>query len=98
MALKRVFARDFLYKFILINVVIVCISFFIWGEFGLVKHFYLNREYAQKRQELVVLQQEVARLEEKLAAWQTDLFYVEKMAREELGMAYPNETVYILKS
>ena len=40
-------------------------------------------------------QQEIAQLIKELQAWQTDSFYKEKLAREQLHMARDNEEIYL---
>ena len=48
----------------------------------------------QLEAEIEQLQADNARITEGIAAMQTDPFYQEKIAREELNLALPDETIY----
>ena len=95
--MQRIIAKKFLYKFLILCIAIFSLSFLTWSEFGLIKHFRIKKEFCKKQHELIALQKEVKKLKKKLTAWKTDPFYIEKMAREELCMGYPNEVVYLFK-
>ena len=56
----------------------------LWGEEGRIK------------KELSELDTKIARLEEEKKLLQTDLTYLEKVIREELGLVRPGEMVYKL--
>jgi cell division protein FtsB len=48
-------------------------------------------------QDILVLKKEVQDLQEELVAWQTDPFYKEKVAREQLQMARPGEELFYIQ-
>ena len=79
-------------------VIILCVLV-LWIGFNFARNAYRNYRL---RVEIESLQREIAalelrnkQLEEEIANWQSPE-YVERAAREELGLVKPGETVYIL--
>jgi len=70
----------------------------MWGEFGIAKHYGLQRELNDKKIELLALRDEVTGIEREIDRWKKDSFYLEKMAREELGLGGKGEVVYLYPS
>ncbi len=87
--LKR--GKNIVYKF-------AVIAFLIYGLVSIVS---LNLDVASKEQELEDLNEQVMLLEQQNneALLQSELEenndYIEKVAREKLGYAYPNERIYV---
>jgi cell division protein FtsB len=96
--MKRYTIKDLVYKLVLFGFVFFCCSFFVFGEYGIVRHFSINKELYEKQRELSSLSDEIKALKQELVSWKTDPYYMEKIAREELGMGYKDEVVYLLKS
>ena len=78
---------------------VICLILVIWTAFHFAKNAYRNY---QLNQQILTLQKEIealrlrgAQLEEEIENWRSPE-YVERVAREELGLVKPGETVYIL--
>jgi cell division protein FtsB len=69
----------------------------VWSEFGLLQHYTVGQELASKQQELISMRSEIDSIKQEIACWKSDPFYLEKMAREELGMGYKNEVMYLTR-
>jgi len=76
------------------------IVFFSWaymsGGQGLQAIWLCEQENNALEQKIAQLQSEIGSLEHELQAWQHHPFYKEKIAREQLQMARPADTVYYL--
>lgn len=70
--------------------------FYLFGAQGLQALMQLKKQNVILHNELESMQQDVKDLEQKLQDWRTNLFYKEKIAREQLQMARPNEEIYFL--
>ena len=66
----------------------------MWGDRGLLAMWQRERDLILFDQQLVALKQENARLSEEIERLNTDLVYIEKIAREELGLVRPGEIVF----
>ena len=79
---------------IAINVAIV--GFFL---FSLLTYASLQTTYNDMKEELLLLQEEAAAYDEQIAQFENDLTcdmdhaFVERIARERLGLCYPNEVL-----
>jgi len=76
--------------------VVVCLGFYCFGAHGVQGLLALRKVTDQSKQELALLEAEVAGLEAELHAFNTHSFYKEKIAREQLQMARADEKVYYL--
>ncbi|MBO8169785.1 MAG: septum formation initiator family protein [Thermoanaerobacteraceae bacterium] len=78
------------------SLLLIFILGYVLFSFGQVyyKIYQLNTKKAALVQELKILQQENRALQEKLRLVQTDS-YIEKLAREELGLVKPGEKVLV---
>jgi cell division protein FtsB len=65
----------------------------IWGDRGLLAMWRMQQDLQRMAREIEVLEQENNRLGREVQRLQTDLGYIEKIAREELGMVRPGEIV-----
>lgn len=79
----------------------VCSSLFValalftaFGERGVFHLWRLNGEKKQLQEKNFLLQKENAALRDRVNRIRNDDLYLEKIAREELGLARPGETVY----
>ena len=70
------------------------VAVFIWQSFQIKK---MEGDYQQKKTELAAIQERNDRLQEHLDFYNSPgyMLYVEKVAREALGMAKPGETVIL---
>jgi len=67
------------------------------GKMGIARYRALHHELAMQQQSNAVLADEVAALRQRLHAWNTDPFQLEKHAREELLLGGADEIVYLIK-
>jgi cell division protein FtsB len=67
---------------------------FIFGEMGVVKYYRMKHQYAVVRKEMSALRQANIQLSREVHSLKTDAAYVERIARDKLGLARPGEIVY----
>ena len=94
-SVRRVRISSLLYQSVLLVFIASSLYFLVWSEFGLSRHYVANQGLRRSKLRFLVLKREVAGLEREIVAWKTDPFYLEKVAREELGMGYRDEVVYL---
>ncbi len=71
------------------------VYFFITGKDGLIAVYGLHRKTRAMQQEMKQLDEEIDSLRTEIERLKSDTAYIEKIAREKLGMARDNERVYI---
>lgn len=91
MRIKRVVLRLFL----LLEVVVFG-YIYLFGNNGLHALTKLKQETVLFEQEVDQLAREVTSLEDEIETWESDDFYKEKIAREQLQMARKNDEIYML--
>ncbi len=69
--------------------------FYYYGVCGMKDIYQLQQENEQIEQQIQMVQNEIVARECEVAAWQTDPFYKEKLAREQLHMAKEGEEIYL---
>ncbi len=67
---------------------------FILGEMGLVKYFRMKAQERATLDEVETLKQDNARLQREVRLLRNDPAYIERTARDKLGLARPGEIVY----
>ncbi len=67
---------------------------FVFGEMGLVKYYRMKAQYQALTQEIAELKQDNVRLMREVRALKADPAYIEKLARDKLGLARNGEIVY----
>ncbi len=77
--------------------VIIFLVFYCWGSDGVSQLNDLKKENKQLTNAIELIQKEVASLEDELVRFQKDPFFKEKIAREQLQMAYKNEEILFIK-
>ncbi|NBQ16998.1 septum formation initiator family protein [bacterium] len=77
--------------------VICFLGFYFFGAQGIVNLLHRKKYNQQLVQEKIRLQESIKELESSINLWQTDSFLKEKMAREQLYMARPEELVYVIQ-
>lgn len=76
---------------------IICwAGYYLYGENGYHAMSTIKKENEQVLHDIEHLQQDITVIEQEVVAWQTDLFYVEKVAREQLQMAKDGEELYFI--
>ena len=83
-------------KFFFIAEIMICTVLYFVSPHGK----QMLAEYQQEIETLKIiknnLESEIGQLEHELVAWENNLFFKEKIAREQLQMARKDETVYYL--
>jgi len=71
---------------------------FLWslivGEMGVVKYYRMSAHARILRSEIEHMKKDNARLSKEVDALRTDLAFIERMARDKIGLARPGEVVY----
>lgn len=92
MALPKIFHRRLLYGFC--GLLIILSLFTIFGDRGIFHLWRLRGEKEKLDERNFLLLGENETLRERIRRLRHDDFYLEKIAREELGLARPGEIVY----
>lgn len=92
MALPKIFRRRLLYGFC--GLLIILSLFTIFGDRGIFDLWRLRGEKEKLDERNFLLLGENETLRERIHRLRHDDFYLEKIAREELGLARPGEIVY----
>jgi cell division protein FtsB len=69
----------------------------VFGDRGILNLFDRRRQIEALRAELEELRSENARLSAEIAALRTNPRAIERLAREQLGLARPDETVFLIR-
>jgi len=77
--------------------VIIFLAFYCWGSEGVSRLNELRSENKHLTNNIESLEKEVASLEGEVIQFKKDPFYKEKIAREQLQMAYKNEEILFIK-
>jgi len=67
---------------------------FILGEMGLVKYYRMKEQYSTLTEGIAKLKQDNVRLRKEVYSLKNDAAYLERVARDKLGLARPGEIVY----
>ena len=67
---------------------------FVVGEMGVVKYYRMSAHARDLRTEIGRMKTDNARLSKEVAALKSDAAYLERMARDKIGLARPGEVVY----
>jgi len=89
MQIKKILLRVFL-----VAEIVVLSYVYLCGKSGLYALQQARTDVKKLDQEIVLAKNEVAQLESKISAWETDDFYKEKFAREQLQMARRDEEIF----
>ena len=66
----------------------------IFGSSGIVKVSQMNKKLNRLKKDMQFLEKENNRVRKEIHRLKTDSYYIEKIAREELGLVKPGERVY----
>ena len=89
---KRFFIRASIFLFIFV----FCFYDAIWGSFGFKKYLQTKKDVAIKENKVLSLQNKIDKLDKSIQAWKSDVFKVEKTARQKLLMGSKEETIYLV--
>lgn len=95
--MKRIRVYGLTYQAIFSGFILFCAYFLIWSDIGLLRYYSVKRQIGVRKREFLALRQEMRGIEGEVAKWESNPFYLVKMAREELGMGYPDEKVYFYR-
>ncbi len=70
---------------------------FIWGDKGFLYYRFLQKDINLENQKIAKLVKDIDGLKSKIDLWQNSDFMIEKMARQDLQMALPDEKVCLIK-
>ena len=70
---------------------------FIWGNKGFLYYRSLQKDVNVENQKTMKLVKDIDSLKSKIDLWQNNDFMIEKMARQDLQMALPDEKVCLIK-
>ena len=82
----------------LVLVLVLMLSFLVFGEWGLVHYWRLAEERRSLEERSQALQRDNELLREKIYRLRKDDRYLEKVAREEHGLAKDGEIIYLFPS
>lgn len=91
-SLKKLFSRG-----LLLAECVVFAAFYIGGTRGLPLLRALRAENKLCVQDIMLLESEINQLQSDIDEWHAYPFYKEKVAREELQLINPGDTVYLVK-
>ena len=66
----------------------------VMGEMGAVKYYRMKAQYTALTEEIAKLNQDNSRLRKEVTSLKSDSAYIERVARDKLGLARPGEIVY----
>jgi cell division protein FtsB len=73
---------------------IIALWKFVVGEMGVVKYYRMSAHADDLRNEIEHLKKDNARLSKEVTSLKTDAAFLERMARDKIGLARPGEVVY----
>ncbi len=85
---SRVFVFIFTVAFVLIMFDLV------FDEMGVLRYMKLKKEERILEQSLSDIEKNIVKLKEEIGVIRSDPFYIEKQAREDLGLAKPDEYIF----
>jgi len=74
--------------------VVVFFVYYIFGNRGLLVGYTYSRDINGVETKIEQLEEEVRQINDKIDLWQRDPFYKEQVAREQLQLARPGDTIY----
>jgi cell division protein FtsB len=89
--------KAYLLRLFLLGEIVIFGVVYFWGVDGVNRYNKICEENRNIEQDIIVLKKEVQDLEAQLSAWQTDPFYKEKVAREQLQMARAGEELFYIQ-
>lgn len=90
-------SKSYVSRIFLLCEILVFLGIYFFGVDGIAKLCNLRDENIKLEHEIVELQRDVANLDHEIAGWNSDPFYKEKVAREQLQMARKDEEILFVK-
>lgn len=90
--------RDYVFWTVIVLCVIYLAVSLLFGDMGYLKLRTLKARSRALRAQVAELKQENARIKSSMDRFESDEFYQEKRAREELGLAKKNELIFLFNS
>lgn len=90
-------SKSYVSRIFLLGEILVFLGVYFFGVDGLQKLCMLRDENIKLEQEVATLNTEIATLEHEIVAWNTDPFYKEKVAREQLQMAREQDEILFIQ-
>ena len=90
-------SKSYISRIFLVGEILIFVGIYFFSVNGLPKLSLLRDENKKLEQEIVLLQSEISVLDKEVVAWNTDPFYKEKVAREQLQMAREHEEILFIK-
>ena len=91
-------SRTTRWKSLLIAAGVVLVLYFlvtrVLGEMGVVKYYRMKAQYSSLTKEIAKLKQDNVRLRKDVDSLKNDPAYLERVARDKLGLVRPGEIVY----
>lgn len=87
--------KNFLRRILVIEIVIF-VGYYLFGAHGLQAIKCIKQENILLVEHIKKIEQEIAALEQDILQWDTNLFYKEKIAREQLQLAKEGDEVYYI--
>jgi cell division protein FtsB len=84
-------------RIVLFSVVSFFMYSMIFSDVGFLRYRKQKKIVEARQTELLLVKNQITHLREKIEKWQSDSFYTQKLAREDLQLSYPGEIVYIVK-
>jgi cell division protein FtsB len=81
-------------KLVAASIILVILIAALFGKQGLISLYKNHKKYKQQSIELIKSHQIIDSLRTEISHLKNDTDYIEKMAREKLGMAKKNEKIY----
>lgn len=91
----KIYWRSFVYIFLVCECVCFLVVYYA-GTDGILTMWSARQINEDKERALCMLKNEVDDLKKQLHQWDSDIFYKEKVAREQLQMARSGDTIYYL--
>jgi len=91
-------ARTTLRKKMVLGLVLILTLYGLWslvmGEMGMIKYYRMRAQERSLRTEIVHLKRDNLRLMQEVRSLKADPAYLERLARDMIGLARPGEVVY----
>lgn len=81
----------------LASLCVVLLGLAIFGDNGIITYRELKKSYAEMQNKVNALEEENRKLTEEINLLRNDPAYIEKIAREELGMIKPGEVIFYVR-
>jgi cell division protein FtsB len=89
--------RIYVFFLIVLGIIAFLSYSLFFGDMGVFKYVELKENKARLEQEIVRLDKENRVLDEQVNSLKKDPYYIEKYAREEYGLAKPDEVIFQIK-